>query len=740
MQHHKEDPNRLIHEKSPYLLQHAQNPVDWYPWGEAAFEKARKEDKPILVSIGYSTCHWCHVMAAESFSDTGVAELMNSMFVCVKVDREERPDLDKVYITAVSALNGSAGWPLNVFLTPGDLKPFFGGTYFPKEPRPGMISWPELLVQIGNAWQNNSQREKIFRSAESVSAALKRYFTESQTQGPDEKSMDASLMDRAFAVYAANHDGRRGGFGNAPKFPSPSVINFLLFYSKFSEADNRRSDQGRAALDMACHTLRAMAKGGIHDHIGGGFHRYSVDADWHVPHFEKMLYDNAQLVRAYIEAFQAGGDESYLKIAEKTIDYVLRDLTHPGGAFFSAEDADSLPGFAASGKKEEKKEEGAYYVWEAEEVKSVLGQESFDIFAFLYGVRADGNVMSDPTGEFSGKNVLFAAHTVSEAAELFKKPESEIVSNRQQAHGKLFDHRAGRHRPHLDDKVITSWNGLMISALARAYQVTGNQRHKDAATKAAEFIYTNLYEKKSRQLFRIWRDGERKIPGLASDYSFLTQGLIDLYEADFNPRWLDWAITLAEEQIRLFFDDGKGGFYMTREGHDRNLLLRVKEESDNVLPSAGSVAAVSLLRLFNITGNVNFRESALKTIASAAFVMSMHPDFAPQMLVTLGTFLSRPVQIIIAGREKDADTENLLRAARGTFQPGKTILLVDGEDKRESLSGYLEIMKHIQLVNERPVAYVCFDHACREPVTDPAKLVELLEAANASASGIVHPV
>jgi hypothetical protein len=636
-------PNRLIDEKSPYLLQHAYNPVDWYPWGEAAFEKARKEDKPILVSIGYSTCHWCHVMAAESFSDTGVAELMNNTFICIKVDREERPDLDKVYITAVSSLNGSAGWPLNVFLTPGDLKPFFGGTYFPKEPHFGMISWPDLLVQIGNAWQNKSQREKIFRSAESVSTALKRYFTESRTQEPDEKSIDASLMDRAVAVYESNYDGRRGGFGNAPKFPSPSIINFLLFYSKFAEGDSGRADQGRVALDMARHTLKAMAKGGIHDHIGGGFHRYSVDADWHVPHFEKMLYDNAQLIQAYIEAYQADGDDYYLKIAEKTIDYVLRDLTHPDGAFFSAEDADSFSGYASINKKEGKKEEGAYYTWEAEDVKSVLGQETFDVFACLYGLKSGGNVMSDPTGEFRGKNVLFAAHTVSEASEMFKKPESEIVSIRQRAERKLFDHRSGRHRPHLDDKIITSWNGLMISALARAYQVTGNQRHKDAAARAAEFIYTNLYEKKSRQLFRIWREGERKIPGLASDYSFLTQGLIDLYEADSNPRWLDWAITLGEEQIRLFFDAKGGGFYMTREGHDRNLLLRVKEESDSVIPSAGSVAAVSLLRLSGITGNMNFRESALKTIASAASVMRLHPDFAPQMLVTLGTFLSKYV-------------------------------------------------------------------------------------------------
>jgi len=341
--------------------------------------------------------------------------------------------------------------------------------------------------------------------------------------------------------------------------------------------------------------------------------------------------------------------------------------------------------------------------------------------------------MSDPTGEFRGRNVLFAAHTVSEAAEKFKKPESEIVSIRQQAERKLFDHRAGRHRPHLDDKIITSWNGLMISALARAYQVTGNQRYRDAAARAAEFIYTNLYEKKSRQLFRIWREGERKIPGLASDYSFLTQGLIDLYEADFSPRWLDWANTLGEEQIRLFFDSKGGGFYMTREGHDRNLLLRVKEESDSVIPSAGSVAASSLLRLSGITGNMNFRASAMKTIASAASVMCVHPDFAPQMLVTLGTFLSKPVQIIITGKEKDSETENLLKAARGTFQPGKSILFVDGEDKQERLSGYLEIIKHIKILSGSPAAYVCFDHTCREPITDPAKLVEMLKKSRVAA-------
>jgi uncharacterized protein YyaL (SSP411 family) len=658
---------------------------------------------------------------------------MNTHFVCIKIDREERPDLDKLYITAVTALNGSAGWPLNIFLTPGDLKPFFGGTYFPKGPHPSMISWPDLLVRIGNAWQDKNQREKIFRSAESVSAALKTYFSERRTEVPDAEFFDVSLMDKAYEIFESSYDAVRGGFGKAPKFPIPSILNFLLFYHKFTDGDNERKRQRKAALDMARHTLKAMAKGGIHDHIGGGFHRYSVDADWHVPHFEKMLYDNAQLVQAYIEAFQADGDEYYLKIAEKTIDYVLRDLTHPEGAFFSAEDADSLPGYSSIQPAEGKKEEGVYYTWEAEDVKSILGQNIFEVFAYLYGLKSGGNVISDPTGEFRGKNILFAAHTVHEAAQRFKKSESEIDSIRLQAEKKLFDNRDGRHRPHLDDKIITSWNGLMISALARAYQVTGNQQYKNAAIKAAEFIHTNLYEEESGQLYRIWREGERKIPGLASDYSFLTQGLIDLYEADFSPRWLDWAITLCKEQIRLFSDSKGGGFYMTREGHDRNLLLRIKEESDSAQPSAGSVAAVNLLRLSGVTGNTDFRSIAHKTIASVASAMNTHPDFAPQMLVALGTFLSKPLQIIISGNANDPETEKLVNAARETFLPGKTILLIDGKDKQDSLSEYLDIVKYIKPVNGSPAAYVCFDHTCREPITDPVRLVEILRTANVTA-------
>jgi len=638
MKKYKMVPNHLKDEKSPYLLQHAHNPVDWYPWGDAALEKARKEDKPILVSIGYSTCHWCHVMASESFSDEGIAEIMNTHFVCIKIDREERPDLDKVFISAVSVLNGSAGWPLNVFLTPADLKPFFGGTYFPKEQRLGMISWPDLLVRIGNIWRDQNQREKITRSAESVSGALKMVLSENRPER-NGLPLDVSLMDRAYTIYESGYDPEKGGFGKAPKFPIPSTLHFLLFYHKVAEGDPQRATQGKKALDMACHTLKAMAQGGIHDQIGGGFHRYSVDADWHVPHFEKMLYDNAQLIQAYIEAFQIGGDAYYLKIAEKTIDYVLRDLTHPEGAFFSAEDADSLPGYSFISAEEGKKEEGAFYTWTAEDVKSVLGQDAFEIFAYLYGMKPGGNVMSDPAGEFRGKNILFDAHMIGEAAERFKKSESEIAAIRQQAEKKLFENRTGRHRPHLDDKIITSWNGLMISALARACQATGNRRYKDAAVRAAEFIHANLYEETSRQLFRIWREGERKIPGLATDYAFMMQSLIDLYEADFNPRWLDWAVTLGEELNRLFFDSRNSGYYMTREGHDRNFPMRVKEESDSALPSAGSVAAASMLRLSGLTGNMDFRETARKTIESSVSMMNRHPDFAPQMLVALGMFL-----------------------------------------------------------------------------------------------------
>ncbi|MFH2064177.1 MAG: thioredoxin domain-containing protein [Pseudomonadota bacterium] len=725
MKNQEINPNRLIYEKSPYLLQHADNPVDWYPWGEEAFENARKEDRPILVSIGYSTCHWCHVMAEESFSDRGVAGIMNQYFTCIKIDREERPDLDKIYITAVSAMTGSAGWPLNVFLTPQDLKPFFGGTYFPRLPRPGIMAWPDLLVQIGKAWKNPEAREKILVSADTLTGMLRKHLSENQSSAPSEQPIHDSAMDEAFSVFQGSYDHDKGGFGRAPKFPSPATLNFLLSY-----AHGRKGHaSGESAANMVLHTLRSMARGGIYDQLGGGFHRYSVDAGWHVPHFEKMLYDNAQLASTYLSAYQMSGEEFYRDVAEDTIQYVLREMTHPEGGFFSAQDADSLPGNPSGSASEERSEhqkvEGAYYVWEYDELQSILNPMSFSIFTYRYGIESDGNVAADPSGEFRNKNILFAGHTIEEMAEQFQRSETEIQWIMKEAGMVLLAKRSKRPKPHLDDKIILSWNGLMISTLAKAYQATGKQLYLDAAEKAADFIHTRLYDNHTRQLYRIWREGERKINGIASDYSFLIQGLIDLYESGFRYRRLEWAAILASELIRLFSDRGRGGLFMTREDHDRNLLMRIKEEGDSVLPAAGSIAALSLWKLSRYTGNGDFRSRAREIAKSALGNPNLHASAIPQMLVTLAAIASDPVQVVIAGEKTDPDTRELIQAVHRTNHPGKIVFLAE-EDKGWKQVCAHDFLRNVKPVNGKPAAYMCVNQTCQKPVTDSGELAKML--------------
>src|SRR4030042_440335 len=462
--------NRLINEKSPYLLQHARNPVDWYPWSEEAFSRARSENKPILLSIGYSTCHWCHVMERESFSDPKIAETMNSHFVCIKLDREERPDLDHIYITAVSSLTGSAGWPLNVFLTP-ELKPFFGGTYFSPEPGPGRISWPDLLRMLAKAWADPAQHLKIMDSADE----LTRLIISIASSGGGSQKIDPDLPEAAFKAFEKSHDKVWGGFSRAPKFPSPSILSFLLSYH--AHAGRSKRTEGQKALQMALLTLRGMARGGIFDQLGGGFHRYSTDSRWLVPHFEKMLYDNAQLICSYLEAFRITGDLFFKKTAEETILYILRDMIDPEGGFFSAEDADSLPSNADSASREAvigKKEEGAFYVWPLSEVKDLLGDRDAGIVSYRYGLRPGGNVDNDPYGEFRGKNILYREKSIEETARKFGMSVPAVTGILEQANMRLLEYRNKRPRPHLDDQIITEWNGMMISALAKAFTVLGD--------------------------------------------------------------------------------------------------------------------------------------------------------------------------------------------------------------------------------------------------------------------------
>ncbi|MDY6824302.1 MAG: thioredoxin domain-containing protein [Thermodesulfobacteriota bacterium] len=631
----KHSPNRLIHESSPYLRQHADNLVDWYPWSDEAIETARRDDKPLLLSIGYSTCHWCHVMADESFSDPDAAAIMNRHFVCVKVDREERPDIDTLYITAVSAMTGSAGWPLHVFLDPETLQPFFGGTYFPPQSRLGMASWSELLKKIAAAWNNPGERARLGETTDAVAEYLnKRLGAEpvsgtpgqSTGQSPDQPlgKLLGKLLDRAMAAFSQIYDPDRGGFGNVPKFPMPSILHFLIALA----AENR--PQSENARNMAVHTLNAMAAGGIYDQLGGGFHRYSTDGNWHLPHFEKMLYDNGQLLAVLADAYLLTKDTALLRVAEQTADYILRDMTHPEGGFYSAEDADSpLP------EDPSEHAEGAFYVWTEAGVKGLLSPPAARLVTSRFGVRPEGNVANDPHGEFDGKNVLFQARTVADTAAAVGIRPDEADGLLDAAIKDLMAHRQTRPRPHLDDKIITAWNGLMISGLSRVARVSGDSRYHAAAEKAAGFVGNNLMggsEGRATGLNRIWRAGESRIPGFAEDYAFFIKGLLDLYEIRFDPQWRDMAVSLAEEMLGLFFEPATGAVYQTREGHDPHIRLRVRETADNVLPAAGSIMADNLARLYRLTGQPAFLNAAEKILQAAVPLLAQQPSLAPALL------------------------------------------------------------------------------------------------------------
>ena len=721
MNENKNEPNRLIHEKSPYLLQHAYNPVDWFPWGNEAFEKSQAENKPILLSIGYSTCHWCHVMEEESFMDPDIANIMNTHFICIKVDREERPDLDKIYITAVSALTGSAGWPLNVFLTP-ELKPFYGGTYFPPVPKSGVLAWPDLLKIIATAWKDPSKKQKLLSSGQELSRIVTNHLSWSSSHGP----IDINLLDKALNIFSTRFDKNLGGFSQAPKFPSPSIQSFLMAYHHFSKNSSNQVQQRDSALAMSDFTLRAMAIGGIYDQLGGGFHRYSTDAKWHVPHFEKMLYDNAQLLRNYLDAFLITRDKFFEKIARETADYVLRDMTHPDGGFYSAEDADSLPPDSDENVDHKKKIEGAFYVWEQKEIDAVLGPDPGEIFSYHYGLQLEGNVEYDPHGDFKGKNILFVAHSLDETADKFSKSKNAIAQTLKESKLKLLQARTARPRPHLDDKILTSWNGLMISALSRAYQVLEDERYLIAARRAAKFIQKNLYDSATKLLHRRWRKGERKIAGMASDYAFLIQGLIDLYEADFDPGQLEWALELMDEQIKLFYDKENGGFFMTRKDHDKNIIMRVKEDSDSVIPSAGSVAVLNLLRLARFADTTEYAKVAENTLKNILSRIKAQPDSAPNLLIALITSRVKPVEVVIVGDRNKEDTRSMLKTVNSLFILGKIIMLVDNNTTRSRLARYLPFIEAVKKMDNRATAYVCTDKTCKQPVTDPVALTELL--------------
>lgn len=707
-------PNRLIHEKSPYLLQHAFNPVDWFPWGEEAFQKAQQEDKPIFLSVGYSTCYWCHVMEREDFENPAIASLMNEHFVCIKVDREERPDVDRVYMAAVQALTGSGGWPMSVFLTP-DRKPFFGGTYFPPAPQVGRPGFPRLLEHISKLW--HTERGKIVESGIRITE-----FLQARTQAVGIVPLDGSTLQNACSQFADVFDKEHAGFGAGPKFPQPVTFNFLFrYYSRSGE---------RAPLDMTLSTLRKMAEGGMYDQIGGGFHRYSVDAQWRVPHFEKMLYDQAQLVSSYLDAYQITRDEFYASMVRDILDYVLRSMTHPEGGFYSAEDAESLPAAAVqegtpeSGKPQIK-EEGAFYLWTKNEIEDILGHEIASIFNFYYGVKSQGNALNDPMNVFVGENILYIWSTIEETAWKFNKTQDEIQELLLDSRKKLFAEREKRPKPHLDDKIITAWNGLMISAFARAYQVLGQPKHLAAAERAAAFVVSKLYDPRSARLQRRYRDGEARFDGTLQDYAFFIQGLLDLYEASFDIRWLAPAIDLAKKQIELFGDPEQGGFFDTAPG-DMTLLIRTKEDYDGAEPSGNSMAALTLLRLAHLTDNKEWRVAAEKAIDASSVRLRQYPTAHAQMLAALDWRLSTPMEIIIAGNPDAEDTKLLLREIHAHFVPNRILLLADGGEGQKNLAQYLPFIERMTTREGKATAYVCENYTCRLPSSDPSVLKQLL--------------
>ena len=665
-------PNRLAKEKSPYLLEHAYNLVDWYPWGDEALEKARKEDKPIFLSIGYSTCHWCHRFAQESFEDEKIASVLNSRFVPIKVDREERPDLDEIYMKSVIAMNGQGGWPLSVFLTP-DLKPFYGGTYYPPAPAHGLPGFPQVLDFISDLWKN--KRGDITEN----SAELVRHIEHDYELHPRD-SLSRSMLDSAYAELVSALDEQFGGFSGAPKFPLPNYLEFLLRYYSRTRKE--------PALRAVKKTLRSMAAGGIRDQVGGGFHRYSTDRYWLVPHFEKMLYDNALLARVYLETYQVTGEQDFLDTAADTIDWMLREMTGPEGAFYSAQDADTPDG------------EGYFYTWTPKEVEEVLGKERSVIVDELLGVVPEGNFEG-------GRSILHVTSSVEKAASKFAlRPEAagEILTDSRM---RLYETRLNRARPAVDDKVLSSWNGLAISALARAYEVTGLRRYLDASSRAADFILSNLVV--SGRLFRRYRDGAVAVEGTLEDYSFLASGLLDLYEAGFEPSYLKEAIRLAERMAELFWDPKDGAFFMSTS---QEVLFKVKEGYDGPTPSGNSAATLLLLRLSEFTGRQDFREKAEKTLKAFGESMESSPFSHTFMLCALDFWFGSK-EVVIAGSKGEKVVQEMVREIHRHFLPSKIVALAsEGIPEISSLTdGKTEI-------GGRPAVYICENFSCKSPITD----------------------
>ena len=713
-------PNRLAGEKSPYLLQHAGNPVDWFPWGEEAFAKARAEDKPIFLSVGYSTCHWCHVMEHESFESAAIAAFLSEHFVSIKVDREERPDVDLVYMTFVQATTGHGGWPMSVWLTP-DLRPFVGGTYFPPTDMPGRPGFITVLRRISELWKMD--RQQIEDKARSLLEALREAQVETERDTTISTGWSCSTaLQTAFTQYSRMFDPAEGGFGGAPKFPRPVNLELLFFLGGHRQF---LSPQREAVEGMALHTLRKMATGGMNDHLGGGFHRYSVDGEWHVPHFEKMLYDQAQLSSSYLTAYQRTGSEVFAQTARETLDYVLRELTGPGGGFYSAQDADSLPSPDAP-----RKLEGAFYVWKWNEIAEVLGEDRAATFADFYGVEAGGNVTaaSDPHGELDGLNVLIQR---LDEYQLSRSSQQELEDDR----ATLLARRDSRPKPHLDDKILTAWNGLMIGALARGALILGEARYLSAAQKAAGFLKRELFDETTGEVRRSYREGPSAVPGFAADYAFLIHGLLELWAADGNLDWLRWARRLQDTLDLHFWDQAGGGYFSTAD-RDPAILLRRKEDYDGAEPTPTSVGVLNLWRFGQVYDDPVFLEHARHAVRAFASRLEAQPVGMPLLLVGAALLEETPIQLILhAASPDDPGLAALRQEANRVHLPQMLVLQVADLATREYFAPRHPAIAHLPEAPERAAAYLCEGSSCRLPVSEPGELRRML----AEVAGLKSP-
>jgi uncharacterized protein YyaL (SSP411 family) len=682
-------PNRLIGEKSPYLIQHAHNPVDWYPWSDEAFERARAENKPIFLSVGYSTCHWCHVMAHESFEDREVARLMNEAFVCIKVDREERPDVDGIYMSVCQIMTGSGGWPLTILMTP-ERKPFFAGTYIPKENRHGRIGMIELIQGVERVWK--TRHGDVLSSAEQVTMTMQQVSRESSAGEPPGKT----ACRAAYEALAGQFDESHGGFGGAPKFPSPHHFLFLLRYWK-------RTGEPMA-LEMVEKSLAAMRRGGVYDHLGYGFHRYSTDARWRLPHFEKMLYDQAMLSMAFLEAFQATGKSLYAETAGEIFTYVLRELKAPGGGFYCAEDADS------------EGEEGKFYQWTEPEIREALDPDEAALFIGTFGIEKDGNFLDEATRQRTGRNVLFLARSPEEAARTMLEGARE----------KLFRARERRVRPGLDDKILTDWNGLMIAAMAKGAQVLDRPDWAEAAAEAARFVLTRLRDERGRLLHR-YREGEAAVPGMLDDYAFLIWGLLELYEASFEAGTLKTALELADNTIDHFLDEKDGGFFFTADDGEE-ILFRQKESYDGAIPSGNSVIMLDLLRLSRITGRSDLEQKAIGVSRAFARNIGQIPSAYSQLIVALEFLAGPQFEIVVAGKPGAQDTQAMLDAVRRSFLPNRVLLLRPQGAGSGAIAAIAPYTKDMKADGGRATAYVCRNFACAKPVRTVEEMLGLLKA------------